>query len=126
MSGRITKTNSEALAIAAAAKRIAGEQLIEEANELEARAAVLRRPEPSKGQGRWAIDVRFTTGGKLYQFLVLRAGNRYYTTGTGEASVFPSWRSFLAWLDANVVEHSAMIPLESDFSADPALEGKRA
>lgn len=126
MPGKITKENSEALAIAAAAKRIAGEQLIEEANELDKRAALIRRPEPRGDWNRWVIDVRFAKGGMLYTYLVLRAGRRYYTTGTGDDRCFSSWKAFVAWLDEKTVEHSAMIPLESNYRVPAALEGKRS
>jgi len=125
MPGKITTTNSEALSIAAAAKRIAGEQLIKEANELEKRATVLRRPEPRRsGPERWAITVHFQHGGKAYEYLIKRSAGKYFTTGTGSTSVFDSWAALLKWLDEETVSHSQMYALRPDFNFSPALNSK--
>lgn len=84
------------------------------------------RPAPPSDQSRWAIDVRFSRGGGLYEFLILRANGKFYTTGaSAETAVFHSWEAFLRWLDDNTASHSAMIPLVSDYDEPAALEGKR-
>jgi hypothetical protein len=116
----------DARVIAAAAKRYAGQMLIAEADKIDREIAASRRPEPRPDVNRWAIDVRFQPRGKLYEFLVLRANGRYYTTGTTLASsVHESWAAFLQWLDEETAGHSAMIPLVSDYDEPAALEGQR-
>lgn len=117
------ETNTERAARRVAEKTRQIEKLTSEIDQI---LIAESRPEPSSNQSRWAIDVRFSRTGKLYQYLVLRVGGKYYTTGGGEHAMFPSWKALLQWLDQDVVEHSAMIPLESNYSAGVPLEGKRS
>jgi hypothetical protein len=91
---------------------------------LEAKVKAQRPKAPPSHQNRWAIDVRFREGGMLYTFLILRAGGKFYTTGTGDDKVFFGWDELLHWLDG-MVQHSAMIPLVCDYEVPAALEGRQ-
>lgn len=72
------------------------------------------RPEPTPSMGtKWWISVMFKAGGHEYDFLILRVGQTYYTTGTNNSGVFPSWEAFVAWLDSETIYHSAMVPLNT-------------
>lgn len=69
-------------------------------------------PEPTPSMGtKWWISVQFHSGAKEYDYLVMRVGDVYYTTGTGKSAVFRTWWEFVAWLDAETIYHSAMVPL---------------
>lgn len=84
-----------------------------------------RRTAPPLIQSAWTIDVRFTTDGKLYRYLIVRVAGRFYTTGTGDDGVFTSWTDLLDWLDG-MNEHSALVPLRHDYIVPAPLEGRRA
>lgn len=60
-----------------------------------------------------AVDVRFSTRGKPYRFLLLRTPNGWYTTGLHKANnYFPTWEALAGWLTGpDVAWHSAMIAL---------------
>lgn len=88
-------------------------------DELNARAAKLRKeirdrvPEPGPESDAFAIDVKFSTRGKPYRFLLLRTPGGWYTTGRApENSFFPTWAALVAWLEGpDVAWHSALISL---------------
>lgn len=62
----------------------------------------------------FTINVRFEFRGKEYQFLVLRHGERWYTTGTTpQTKMFPSWAKFVEWLEEDVYQHSDLELLQS-------------
>lgn len=70
--------------------------------------------EPAVGT-MFTISVRFEFRGKDYQFLVLRHGERWYTTGTTpKTKMFPSWVKFVEWLEGeDVYQHSDLEVLQS-------------
>ena len=111
----LAATNKEIEGLLAKRERLARE--IREATD---------KPCPPDDQNRWAIDVRFNKGGTLYTYLVMRHGRRYYTTGTGDTGVFNTWKDFLRWLDNDIAEHSALIPLRADYGVRAPLEGKKS
>lgn len=94
------------------------------AREIAALERAIKRPAPPEDQAAWTIEVRFTEGGKFYNYLILRHGGRFYTTGTNvQDSVFHSWDSLLNWLDS-AAGHSALIPLRADYAKTAPLEGR--
>jgi hypothetical protein len=97
--------------------------LAERIAELDKKVKARRTPPDSK-QFAWSIDVRFTPDGKLYQYLILRAGEVFYTTGTGLDGKFYTWGTLLEWLDG-MASHSAMIPMRTDYEMKAPLEGRR-
>lgn len=55
----------------------------------------------------FTVAVRFKMRGKRYQFLILRAGGTYWTTGKDKNASFPSWEALCAWLEGpDVYDHS--------------------
>lgn len=82
-----------------------------------------QRKSPPTGQSMWSIDVRFTSNGTAYKYLILRHGARYYSTGTGEDRVFYSWDSLLGWLDG-VSAHGPLVPLTINTALPNPLEGR--
>lgn len=63
---------------------------------------------------RFSIQVRYSRRGRDYEYLILRIGNRYYTTGIGEdTKMFPSWRALVRWLQSDEVYwHGALWTLD--------------
>lgn len=63
----------------------------------------------------FTVDVRFSLRGNTYQFLVLRHGDRWYTTGSkAEHKMFPSWAAFVEWLESEeVYSHSDLEVLQA-------------
>jgi hypothetical protein len=60
--------------------------------------------EPPSSYTMFTVGVRFTMRGKRYQFLVLRSGRQYWTTGTGaEHKRFDSWEKLCEWLEGPTV-----------------------
>lgn len=100
------------------------ENLAAEIATLERAVKAQRLAPPSSDQQWWTVDVRFTPGGALYTYLVLRHAGMYYTTGTGEDKRFMTWGALLDWL-GGMASHSAMLPLEVDYDAAVPLEGRR-
>lgn len=84
---------------------------------------LLIRKAPPVEQAAWTIDVRFTSGGQLYNYLILRHNGVFYTTGTGSDGKFFSWTQVLAWLDT-MASHSALLPLKVDYAQTAPLEGR--
>lgn len=78
-------------------------------------------PPPPAEQAMWSINVRFSPGGRAYRFLILRVGDRFFTTGTGDQSRFESWRELVDWL-GTVHEHGPLRPLRTDFEGAVALD----
>ena len=83
-----------------------------------------RRTAPPATQSAWTIDVRFIPGGKLYRYLIVRVDGSFYTTGV-ENSAFTSWNDLLEWLDSTA-EHSALIPMRTDYTVPAPLEGRQS
>lgn len=56
----------------------------------------------------FTVSVRFKMRGSRYQFLILRSGKKYFTTGTKiEHRMFDSWEQLCEWLEGpDVYEHS--------------------
>lgn len=63
----------------------------------------------------FSVDVKFSMRGKSYQFLILRAGTKYFTTGsTDKSAVFESWEALVNWLEGpDVYAHSDLEILQS-------------
>ena len=106
-----------------AALRNKQENLAAEIANLE-RTVKARRTPPPSDQAAWTIDVRFTPGGQLYNYLILRHNGVFYTTGTGSDGKFFSWAQLLAWLD-EMASHSALLPLKVDYEKSSPLEGRQ-
>lgn len=107
-----------------AALKNKAENLAAEIANLERAVKKAERPEPSPGDYKWQISVKFRQGGSVYTYLVLRHGDRYYTTGTNQSDrVFASWDEFLTWLDS-AYSHSKLLPLVVDYDQTPALDGR--
>jgi hypothetical protein len=64
--------------------------------------------EPPSNCTMFTVSVRFKMRGKRYQFLILRSGGRYWTTGTGaDHKRFESWQKLCEWLESpDVYDHS--------------------
>jgi hypothetical protein len=67
----------------------------------------------------FTVAVKYKMRGKQYQFLILRNGPKYYTTGTKDGQkMFPSWESLCEWLDGpDVYSHSDLEILASSGKA---------
>jgi hypothetical protein len=78
---------------------------------------------PPLDQHAWTIDVRFSPGGSLYNYLILRHSGMFYTTGTGDDGKFMTWGSLLDWL-GGMASHSALLPLQIDYAKTAPLEGR--
>lgn len=78
---------------------------------------IKRRPsEPGKecGDG-FVVDVRFSTRGKAYRFLLLRTPGGWFTTGRGSNDFFADWDDLVDWLKGpDVAWHSPMHALRAD------------
>lgn len=63
----------------------------------------------------FTVAVRFKMRGKRYQYLILRNGNAYFTTGTNTGQkMFPDWEALVAWLEGpEVYSHSDFEILQS-------------
>lgn len=63
----------------------------------------------------FSVAVRFKMRGKFYQYLILRNGTQYFTTGTKDGQkMFPSWEALVAWLEGpDVYSHSDLEILSS-------------
>ena len=64
--------------------------------------------EPPSSNTMFTVSVRFAMRGKRYQFLILRSGGRYWTTGSGaEHKRFDSWEQLCQWLEGpSVYDHT--------------------
>lgn len=64
--------------------------------------------EPPSSCTMFTVSARFTMRGKRYQFLILRSGGHYWTTGTRQdQQVFSSWETLCEWLEGpDVYDHS--------------------
>lgn len=86
-------------------------QLSDALNDQEARERQAAPPEPEHSLFR--ISVQFNPGGVKYEYLVVRSGRRYYTTGSqANQKVFQNWQAFTTWLRTETYWHSGMEPLE--------------
>lgn len=65
-------------------------------------------PAEPLGHTMFSVDVKFKMHGKSYQFLILRNGDHYFTTGTKQdQQVFSSWETLCEWLEGpEVYSHS--------------------
>ena len=90
---------------------------------LERKVKASRATPPPADQNTWTIDVRFNPNGGLYNYLILRHGGVFYTTGTGTDGKFFTWGSLLDWLDG-MASHSALLPLRVDYERSAPLEGR--
>lgn len=54
------------------------------------------------------VRVQFKRGGRLYEYLILKSGGHYWTTGTKQdQQVFSSWETLCEWLEGpDVYSHS--------------------
>jgi hypothetical protein len=74
-------------------------KLVERRMQLEQALATSKPTEPGPGHDRYSVQVQFAPRGKKYEFLLLRSGYRWYTTGTSEkTAVFYSWDQLVDWL----------------------------
>jgi hypothetical protein len=64
--------------------------------------------EPPSNCTMFTVSVRFKMRGTRYQFLILRSGKKYFTTGTkAEHAKFDSWQALCEWLEGpDVYDHS--------------------
>lgn len=67
----------------------------------------------------FTVSVRFKMRGQRYQFLILRSGKKYFTTGTKvEHRMFDSWEKLCEWLEGpDVYDHSDLEILQSSGKA---------
>jgi hypothetical protein len=93
-------SRSELLKAKANAEALLG-QLEEEIQEIDEALDAARPAEPSAGHDRFSVMVQF--GGprsKKYEFLLLRAGGKWYTTGATEnCAAFEDWTALMEWLE---------------------------
>ena len=84
------------------------QQLRERQEDLLAAQKVALPAEPPSSNTMFTVSVRFTMRGKRYQFLILRSGGRYWTTGSGaEHKRFDSWEQLCQWLEGpSVYDHT--------------------
>jgi len=63
----------------------------------------------------FTVGVRFKMRGARYQFLILRSGRKYFTTGTKEGQMkFDSWADLIGWLEGpEVYDHTDIEILRS-------------
>lgn len=96
--------------LAEAENRVMG--LAEDIRELVTKEGKQYPPEPSASSGkRFTVSLKFTPNGPVYEYLVLRSNDRWYTTGTVD-SYFGSWKEFIDWLQRpEVYWHSSFSPL---------------
>lgn len=71
----------------------------------------------------FSFTVQFDPEGCRYSFAALRVpGGAIYTTGTGEASTFPSWAALMDWLqqpDKHYVSRIHQLHQETAIGLDP-------
>lgn len=87
--------------------------------DLQRQAATAIPAEPPSNCTMFSVDVQFKFRGKRYQFLVLRSGSKYFTTGSGpEHKKFENWAALCAWLEGpDVYTHSDLEVLKSGGTA---------
>jgi hypothetical protein len=112
-------SRSELLKAKANAEALLG-QLEEQIQEIDEALEVAYPAEPGPNHDRFSVLVQF--GGprsKKYEFLLLRSGGKWFTTGTGnDTKVFESWTALLDWLDGPDVRwHSDLQRLKVDMTA---------
>lgn len=63
----------------------------------------------------FTVTVKFSMRGKSYQFLILRCGEKYFTTGTTDKSkVFNNWEALVGWLEGpDIYSHTDIEILKS-------------
>lgn len=100
-------TNSKL--IAAKQMRDSAQALLDEAAKLEKQAKQEELPPVPTGNF-WRVDVKFSPGGSTYTYLLLRHGQKWYTTGVDErTAVFKSWNALWEWLEGpDVYSHSEL------------------
>lgn len=71
--------------------------------------------EPPNNCTMFTVDVKFQFRGKRYQFLILRSGGKYFTTGTSPThQKFETWEDLCKWLEGDdVYSHSNLEVLKS-------------
>lgn len=116
----VAKTLNQQLAALKETQATLGYQI----EELERKVRTQRKAPPAD-QSAWAIDVRFTPGGTLYSYLILRTNGMYYTTGNRDNAFFRTWTGLLEWLDS-VDSHSALIPVAPNYTVTAPLEGRQS
>lgn len=84
------------------------EKLRERQVELLAQQKVALPAEPPSSCTMFTVSVRFKMRGRRYQFLILRSGGRYWTTGTSPGHKrFDSWEKLCNWLEGpEVYDHT--------------------
>ena len=85
------------------------DQIEEEICEIDERLEKAKPAEPGPGHDRFSLLVQY--GGpksQKYEFLLLRKGKTWYTTGAGvDAKVFQSWDAVVDWIEGpNIKWHS--------------------
>lgn len=85
------------------------DQIEEEIYEIDERLEKAKPAEPGPGHDRFSLLVQY--GGpksQKYEFLLLRKGKTWYTTGAGvDAKVFQSWDAVVDWIEGpNIKWHS--------------------
>lgn len=72
-------------------------------------------PAEPRGHTMFTVAVRFTMHGQHYQYLILRNGEKYFTTGTKDPQkMFTSWAALCEWLEGpDVYSHSNLEILTS-------------
>lgn len=82
------------------------DQIEEEIYDINERLEKAKPAEPGPGHDRFSVLVKF--GGprsKEYEFLLLRSGGKWFTTGTSvQAKVFESWDALVDWLEGSDVK----------------------
>lgn len=83
-------------------------------NQLKKAAATAIPAEPA-GHTMFTVSVRYSMHGKRYQFLILRHGKDYFTTGTkAEHQHFSSWAALCDWLEGpDIYDHTDLEILRS-------------
>jgi hypothetical protein len=122
----MNRSRGDLLKAQATAQALLG-QLEEELQEIEEALEVAYPAEPGPGHNRFSVLVQY--GGprsKKYEFLLLRCGGKWFTTGASEDSAaFENWNALLDWLDGPDVKwHSDLQRLKLDVVAWDLRKGE--
>lgn len=95
--------------VTAKSLRVSADRLLAEAKRLEDEAKALAIP-PKPDRAFWRVDVKFTQYGSTYTYLLMKHGERWYTTGQDDKTQkFQSWRKLWEWLEGpDVYAHSRL------------------